>query len=132
MRNNVKNVIRNTARIDTPAYTVLLEPGTKGGASKLLYEEYKTELAGYPTVQSEPVGTKADRATPLANAIYDGKVHICINNDEQRQTLIDEFKSFPNGKHDDIVDACAYGFSWLKQHGENKVATAGRRKRMSL
>jgi len=127
--NDVKNVIQKTARLDGAAYKILLEPGTKGGASGLLYNEYKSALAGYNTEQSEPIGTKADRATPLANAIYDGKVHICINNDEMRETLLSELKSFPNGKHDDIVDAISYGYLYLSKHGDNLVKTGGKRKR---
>ena len=83
--NNVKNEILATAKLDTPRYHVLLEPGTKGGAGGLLYEEYKSALKGYPVKQSVPIGTKADRATPLANAIYDGKIHVCINNNEKRE-----------------------------------------------
>ena len=130
--NNVKNIIRDTARLDGAAYTILLEPGTSGGAAGLLYEEYKNNLTGYNTVQSLPKGTKADRATPLANAIYDGKVHICIRNDTQRQTLLDEFKSFPNGKHDDLVDAVAYGYNWLSKHGDNQVGTSGKRRRAKI
>ena len=131
--NNVKDHIKNTARQDSPAYKILLEPGTKGGAAKLLYEEYKSYLKGYPTRQSEPIGTKADRATPLANAIYDGKVHILINDDDKRQTLLNELKSFPNGKHDDIVDALAYGYLYLKEIGNgNRITTGGKRKRRSL
>jgi hypothetical protein len=130
--NNVKNVIRDTARLDGAAYTILLEPGTSGGAAGLFYEEYKNNLTGYNTVQSLPKGTKADRATPLANAIYDGKVHICIRNDTQRQTLLDEFKSFPNGKHDDLVDAVAYGYNWLSKHGDNHVGTSGKRRRAKI
>ena len=130
--NNVKNVIKKTARLDTASHHILLEPGTKGGAAKLLFEEYKSELQGYPVHQSEPVGTKADRATPLANAIYDGKVHVCINNDEQRQTFLDEFKSFPNGKHDDIVDACAYGYLFLQTQDNRLVKTAKKRQRKRL
>ena len=61
--------------MDGPRYTILLEPGTTGGAAGLLYEEYKAALPGYNTRQSLPKGTKADRATPLANAVYDGKIH---------------------------------------------------------
>jgi phage terminase large subunit-like protein len=130
--NDVKNVIRNTARADSPAYTILLEPGTTGGASKLLYNEYKSALPGYNTRQSEPKGTKADRATPLANAIYDGKVHVCINSNEQRELFLSQLKSFPNGKHDDIVDACAYAYNYLSKMGTSKVATGKRRKRVKL
>ena len=130
--NNVKNVIKNTARLDGPDYTILLEPGTKGGASGLLYEEYKSALTGYSTIQSEPRGTKADRATPLANAIYDGKVHVCINNNELRELFLSQLQSFPNGKHDDIVDACSYGYLFLQGENNNIIGTGGKRRRRSL
>jgi hypothetical protein len=131
--NNVKNIIRNTARADSPAYKILVETGTKGGAAGLLYDEYKSYLTGYSTQQSEPIGTKADRATPLANAIYDRKIHILINDDDKRQALLSELKSFPNGKHDDIVDAISYGYLYLKEIGNgNRIGTSGKRKRRSL
>ena len=130
--NNVKNVIKNTAKLDGPDYTILLEPGTKGGASGLLYEEYKSALTGYSTIQSDPKGTKADRATPLANAVYDGKVHICINNNEKRQLLLSQLQSFPNGKHDDLVDAISYGYLFLSKMNNNIIGTGGKRRRRSL
>ena len=130
--NNVKNIIRNTARMDSPAYTILLEPGTTGGASGLLYNEYKEALHGYNCRQSLPKGTKSDRATPLANAIYDMKIHVCINNNENRELLLSQLKSFPNGKHDDLVDAISYGYLYLKEFGDSHVATAGKRKRRRI
>lgn len=130
--NDVKNVIQRTARLDGPAHTILLEPGTSGGASALLYNEYKNALTGYQTRQSEPRGTKADRATPLANAIYDGKIHVMINNNELREQFLSEFKAFPNGKHDDCVDACAYAYNYLQSKSNNSIRTGGRRKRRSI
>lgn len=130
--NDVKNQIIQTAKLDGAAYNILLEPGTIGGASKLLYDEYKEALKGYKTKQSEPKGTKADRATPLRNAVYDGKVHICINDNEKRELLINQFKSFPNGKHDDIVDACSYGYLFLKSKDNRIVKTANKRKRRRI
>ena len=130
--NNVKNILKKTAKRDGPSYHILLEPGTKGGAAGLLYNEYKAALSGYPTHQSEPKGTKADRATPLANAIYDGKVHVMIPGDNMRQTFIDELKAFPNGKHDDIVDAISYGYLFLQKQDNRIVKTASKRKRKRL
>lgn len=130
--NNVKNVIKETAITDSPRYTILLEPGTTGGASKLLYNEYKTALAGYNTRQSEPKGTKADRATPFSNAMYDGKIHICINDNNKRELLLQQLRSFPNGKHDDIVDACAYAYNYLSNIHKGTIQTGGKRKRARL
>lgn len=130
--NDVKHIIQDTAKRDSPQYTILLEPGTSGGAAGLLYEEYKNALIGYNTEQSLPKGTKADRATPFSNAVYDGKVHVCINNNEQRELFLSQLKSFPNGKHDDLVDACAYGYLWLSKHSNDTIGTAGKRRRARI
>ena len=126
--NNIKHEILSTAKADSPRYKILIEPGTKGGASKLLYNEYKEALPGFSTKQSEPIGTKPDRATPFANAIYDGKIHVCINNNEKRELFLNQLKAFPNGKHDDIVDACAYAYNYLKDIHTDKIATGGQRR----
>ena len=125
--NDLKHVIKSTAQMDRADHTILIETGV--GNSDLLFNEYKSALTGFNVHQSIAKGTKADRATPLANAIYDGKVHVCIRNDELREVLLSELKSFPNSKHDDCVDALAHGFNWLKAHGGSGVGTAGKRKR---
>ena len=130
--NDVKHIIKDTARADGPNYTILLEPGTSGGAAGLLYNEYKNELQGYNTIQSLPKGTKADRATPLANAIYDGKIHVCINNDSKRQLLLSQLQSFPNGKHDDLVDAIAYAYNYLSRMNTDIIGTGGKRRRRKI
>ena len=130
--NDVKHIIKDTARADGPNYTILLEPGTSGGAAGLLYNEYKNELHGYNTIQSLPKGTKADRATPLANAVYDGKIHICINNNEKRQLLLSQLQSFPNGKHDDLVDAISYGYLYLSKMNTDIIGTGGKRRRRRI
>ena len=129
--NSVKHIIKDTARLDTPNHTILLETGV--GTSDLLFNDYKEALTGYNVIQSKPQGAKVDRATPLANAMYDGQIHICINNDNKRQLLLSELKSFPNGKHDDCVDALAHGFNYLSTFKDAKrIATGGTRHRRSL
>jgi hypothetical protein len=131
--NDVLHIIKQTAKLDTPNHKILLETGTKGGASGLLFNDYKKALNGYSTIQSDPTAmTKADRATPLRHAIYDGLVHVMIRNDNRRQAFIDEFKEFPNSKHDDIVDAVAHGFNYLKQFNGNSVKTGGTRRRRKI
>jgi phage terminase large subunit-like protein len=131
--NDVLHIIKQTAKLDTPNHKILLETGTKGGASGLLFNDYKKALNGYSTIQSDPTAmTKADRATPLRHAIYDGLVHVMIRNDNRRQAFIDEFKAFPNSKHDDIVDAVAHGFNYLKQFNGNSVKTGGTRRRRKI
>lgn len=129
--NNLKQILIRTANRDGVDYNILIEPGT--GNSQLLYDEYSKDLVGFSTVHSKPgTATKEDRATPLANAIYDRKVHVMISNNELRQLFLDELKAFPTGKHDDIVDAISYGYLWLKDHGESVVKTGSKRKRETL
>ena len=119
--NNTIDVIRETARLDTPSIPVLIETGV-AGAGLLLFEEWKSQLAGYRVEQSKPIKSKVDRATPLRNVVFDGlfKVDLPMG-DKVRQVFLDEFSSFPNGEHDDIVDSVAYGVNWLKHHNDGLV-----------
>lgn len=116
---NLKNVILTTAQQDTTNTPILIETGTSGGAAEFLYNEYSQYLIGFRTQQSKPIGTKSDRATPLKEAILDGKIHIALTDNNTRGKLIEQFKSFPLGQHDDIVDACAYAYNYLKQVNTN-------------
>lgn len=109
---NVKNVILNACVNDGMDTRVLLETGV-GGAGKLLYAEYSEVLKPYIVEQALPVTSKVDRATPLANAILDGKVYISIKDKEALKKIKDEFNSFPAGVHDDIVDATSHAYNFL-------------------
>ena len=131
----LKQHLLSVAQRDSSNVTILIESGTVGGASKFLYKEYRSYLKGYRTHQSEPVGSKVDRATPLRQAILDGKVHVYLSNPKVRGEFIKQLRSFPLGKHDDCVDATAYGFNWLKKRGHRatiRVGTAGKRTRRKL
>ena len=113
----LKQHLKSIAEKDSSNITILIESGTVGGASKFLYKEYRSYLKGYRTHQSEPIGAKVDRATPFRQAILDGKVHVYLTNEKVRGEFIKQLRSFPLGKHDDIVDACAYAYNWLKRRG---------------
>jgi len=128
-KDNIKK-IQNTAYLDGPNKTILIETGTKGAAAKELFNVWKNDyLSRYKCKQSMPWGTKADRAQALADAMYDGKIHFCIYDDALRETVIQQFKAFPNSaEHDDIVDACSYAFLFLKDKGVNQIVTGGNRK----
>lgn len=126
------NVIQSTARLDTPNVPILIETGTKGGASKALFDVYKGRLLGYIVTQSEPIPNKVDRAYGFKEAILDGKIIVCLP-DETRKELIDELKSFPLGKRDDIIDACSYAYNYLSQKGNGPgISTSGHRKRRRI
>lgn len=128
---NLFNVIKSTARIDTPNIPILIETGTVGGSSKALYDVYKKNLPGYNVQQSKPLSSKVDRAFAFKEAILDGKVLVCLN-DEARENLLTEMKGFPLMKRDDIIDACSYAFNYLSEHNTLQVKTASKRQRKRL
>ena len=133
----LKQQLIDTAKSDGQNTHILIESGTVGGASKFLFNEYQKHLRGYMTYQSEPVGSKVDRAYNLKQAILDGKLHVYLSNDYVRGELIQQLKGFPLGKHDDIIDAVAYGFNWLNQFNYGNVYatgknTAHKRKRVTI
>lgn len=86
------------------------EPGSSGlDVSRSL----TTLLAGYSVHADRVTGDKAFRAEPLASQVEMGNVHLVKgrwNND-----FIDEVCSFPNGAHDDQVDAASGAFSRLSE-----------------
>lgn len=122
-----KNVIIETAKQDTPNCRIVIETGV-AAAGNLLYQEYEEQLEGYIVDQAKVSGkganSKADRATPLANAIEDGLIYIDIEDDNLRDKLINEFSSFPNADHDDIVDAASHVYNALFMTEKENKPTA--------
>ena len=108
-----------------------METGTKGGAAKELYNQYKKHFTGYRTQQSEPVGSKVDRATAFKYALMDGKIRFVLNSN-QREILLKQLKGFPLAKHDDLVDALSYAYSFLSTSSSGQVKTANKRTRKRL
>lgn len=106
-----KDTIQNQTIIDGVEVHQIIETGV-AAAGKLLFQEWQDQLKGYIVEQAVPVKSKVDRATPLKNAIYDKKVIVNLS-DANRDKFIQEFRSFPNGHHDDIVDAVAHGYNYL-------------------
>ena len=109
-----KNIIQDTAMYDTPNVHVVVETGV-AGAGQLLYQEWENQLQGFVVERAMVSGNKSkvDRATPFKNAMEDGKVYVNIDDSALREVLIDELSSFPNGSHDDIVDAISHGYNYL-------------------
>lgn len=113
---DTNNTVKTQVRIDGPDNVSIIETGV-AAAGQLVYNEWEEQLMGYMVerAMAVPNNSKADRATPLKNKIYDGEVYVDITDDSLRQTFIDEFKAFPNGAHDDIVDATAHAFNFLNK-----------------
>lgn len=102
--------LRNTAARDGRLVRVSI-PQDPGQAGKTQAKYLARELAGYPVSASPESGDKATRAEPLAAQVNVGNVLMLRGpwNDE----LINEMRMFPNGKHDDQVDALSRAFGEL-------------------
>ena len=125
------NTLLRYAKQDTANVRILMETGTKGGAAKELYNQYKKHFTGYMTQQSEPIGSKVDRAQGFKQALMQGKVHFVLN-DNQRELLINQLKGFPLAKHDDLIDALSYAIMELSKNTGDNVGTGSKRKRKEL
>ena len=120
------NYIQNIARQDGLNRDILIETGTTGGAAQELFRLWDEDyLSQYPCHQSKPWGTKADRATALRYAMYDGKIHIHCNDMNLKKELLSQLKSFPNGKHDDLVDAMSYAILFLNEAPNDDIYGTG-------
>lgn len=128
---NLFNVIKSTARIDTANIPILVETGTAGGSAKALFDVYKDRLSSFNIKQSKPITSKVDRAYGFKEAVLDGKVLVCLG-DESRAELLKEMKGFPLMKRDDIIDSCSYAFNYLSEQGNVSVGTAGKRRRAKI
>ena len=118
----LKDKLKSVADKDGTNTAILIESGTVGGASKFLFQEYQSYLRGFVTYQSEPIGSKVDRAYPFRQAILDGKIHVHLTNPTVRGEFIKQLRGFPlMAKHDDIIDACAYAFNWLNKYGAGSM-----------
>jgi predicted phage terminase large subunit-like protein len=102
--------LTNTASRDSKRVRISIpqDPG-QAGKTQALY--LTRALAGYPVSTSPESGDKVTRAEPLASQINVGNVLMMRGhwNDE----LINEMRLFPNGRHDDQVDALSRAFEAL-------------------
>lgn len=91
-------------------YTVRI-PQDPGQAGKVLAAQYIKLLAGF-NVKILPVsGSKEVRATPFAAQWQNGNVEVLLA--EWNEIYFSQLESFPESKHDDMVDASSDSFSEL-------------------
>ncbi len=114
---NTKNTVKDQVHFDGHDNINVIETGV-AAAGQILFDEWEEQLIGYFVERGKavPNNSKADRATPLKNKIFDGEVYVDIADDKLRQIFINEFKAFPNGQNDDIVDATSHIFNYLNDN----------------
>lgn len=99
--------------------TKIRGPQDPGAAGKEAAASFTRLLAGY-NVKTMPVsGDKVTRADPFSSQVNAGNVRLVEG--DWNAAFIEELRTFPNGKHDDQVDAASDAFAELAQPGPAKV-----------
>jgi predicted phage terminase large subunit-like protein len=112
-------------RLDFPALKKkVVEMKEEFGANHVIIEDKGSgtgliqmlEMEGFPVIAYEPEGDKADRLVTQSALIEQGSVYLPEN-----AGFLGDFRSellsFPNGSHDDQVDALSQALDWL--HGRS-------------
>jgi len=101
--------VRATARdgVDV-AIWIEQEPGSAG---KTVIDQYLCALAGYTVHGDRVTGPKTVRAEPVAAQVELG--HLTLVEGTWNPAFLDEAELFPDGDHDDQIDALAGAFAQL-------------------
>ena len=114
----VEKLVYNTSVIDRNKYGfqyVIRVPQDPGQAGKVLAAQYVKLLTGF-NIKTIPVsGSKELRATPFAAQWQNGNVEVLIG--DWNEEYFNQLESFPDSKHDDMVDASSDSFNELTGDG---------------
>lgn len=113
--------IRATAESDGITVPVRLEQ-EKSGSGKAVASTYKRLLVGFDVDAAQPSGSKSSRASAVASQQQQGRV--ILQRADWNAALIEECRTFPNGRHDDQVDALSGGFNFLAIAGPTTMETS--------
>ena len=106
--------IRQTAETDGPAVRQR-GPQDPGAAGKESAKTFVELLAGFPVVTHPVSGSKELRAEPLAAQVNAGNVRVVAHGTPEGRAaaaaFVEEARQFPNGTHDDMIDAAADAFA---------------------
>ena len=106
----VKQLVRQTAEQDGRGVAICIEqePGASG---KALIDSYIRELQGYEVRGVRPTGDKITRARPMSSYAEAGNMRLLRG--PWIGDFMDELEAFPQGAHDDQVDAASGAFAQL-------------------
>lgn len=103
-------LVMQTAQADGKHTPIAFE--REGGASgKIVTRDWVTQLAGFNAKGIPPQGDKLSRALPFLRQAEVGNVRLVSG--QNATAWLDEFTSFPEGAHDDCVDATSGAFAYL-------------------
>ena len=90
-----------------------------GLAGRSVADYLVRSLAGFTVSAERPTGAKEVRAQPLASQC--GIRNVSLIKGEWNGDFLDELAMFPNGRHDDQVDAASGAFWRLCRYGQQFV-----------
>jgi predicted phage terminase large subunit-like protein len=108
----VEQRIRSTAILDGEETTIRI-PQDPGGAGKFQAAYLVSKLQGYSVAAEREERSKEFRANPFAAQCENFFVKLVEG--PWNQSFVDELCAFPNGAHDDQVDAAAAAFRALQR-----------------
>lgn len=107
---DVEAAIVNTAKRDGIACRIRI-PQDPGQAGKAQVAYLTKQLSGFAVISSTISGDKVTRSEPFAAQTNVGNV--CALNASWVDSMMDEMRMFPNGAHDDQIDALSDAFSMI-------------------
>lgn len=111
---DVQKLLYNTSVIDrkkySGKYTVVI-PQDPGAAGKIVAQAYVKLLTGFSVKVIPVTGSKQLRATPFAAQWQNGNVSVLSA--DWNDMYLAQLESFPESKHDDMVDASSDAFNEL-------------------
>ncbi len=117
-----EDTIKQTADVDGKGVKVFMEqePGQSGVSD---VDHYAREvLVGYAFQGIRSTGNKELYANPVAAAAANGNIFVVKGS--WNQEFLDEFEAFPQGPHDDIVDATSKACNALISNRRPKAGSA--------
>ena len=117
----VEALVRQTAALDGLTTEIALEqePGSSG---KIAAAYLVRALAGYSVRATPATGDKVTRAMPMLAQAEAGNLRLVAG--DWTADWLDEMAAFPDGSHDDQVDAAALAFATLT-HGADGWGPCG-------
>ena len=107
----VEELLLKTAAQDGRKVTIAL-PQDPGQAGKFQASWFTGRLRGFHVVSTRESGPKTGRARYVASQVEAG--HVAIVPAAWNRAFLEELRDFPNGTHDDQVDALARAFNTLE------------------
>lgn len=119
----VEELIKHTASVDGVDTKIVMEQ-EPGGSGKTVVDHYAILLKRYIFYGVLSTKAKETRAGPSSAASENGLVKLVRG--DWNSTFLDELEAFPEGAHDDIVDAFSGAFNVLdiKQRQIKSIPTS--------